>query len=35
MPDSFWYAAKRRLLGAPLVNEQLKTERRGQPARPG
>ena len=31
MPDSFWYAAKRRLLGAPLVNEQLKTERLSKP----
>jgi amino acid transporter len=31
MPDSFWYAAKRRLLGAPLVNDQLKTERLSKP----
>jgi amino acid transporter len=31
MADSFWYAAKRRLLGAPLVNEQLKTERLSKP----
>jgi amino acid transporter len=27
LPESFWYTAKRRLLGAPMVNEQLSTER--------
>src|SRR5215472_12206306 len=26
-PDSFWYTAKRRLLGPPLVNEQLGEQR--------
>jgi amino acid transporter len=31
MADSFWYAAKRHLLGAPLVNEQLATERLSKP----
>jgi amino acid transporter len=31
MTDSFWYTAKRRLLGPPLVNEQLKTERLSRP----
>ena len=31
LPDSFWYTAKRRLLGAPLVNEQLSTERLSKP----
>jgi amino acid transporter len=27
LPESFWYTAKRRLLGPPMVNEQLRTER--------
>jgi amino acid transporter len=27
LPESFWYSVKRRLLGPPLVSEQLKTER--------
>jgi amino acid transporter len=27
LPESFWYSVKRRLLGPPLVNEQLRTER--------
>jgi amino acid transporter len=27
LPESFWYNAKRRLLGPPMVNEQLRTER--------
>jgi amino acid transporter len=27
VPESFWYSVKRRLLGPPLVSEQLKTER--------
>ena len=31
MADSFWNAAKRHLLGAPLVNEQLATERLSKP----
>ena len=26
-PDSFWYTAKRRLLGPPLVNEELGEQR--------
>jgi amino acid transporter len=29
--ESFWYSAKRRLLGPPLVNEQLSEERLSQP----
>jgi amino acid transporter len=29
--DSFWYAAKRRLLGPPLVNEQLGEQRLSKP----
>jgi amino acid transporter len=31
LPDSFWYAAKRRLLGPPLVTEQLSSERLSKP----
>jgi amino acid transporter len=31
MPDSFWYATKRRLLGPPLVNEQLGEQRLSKP----
>ncbi len=31
LPDGFWYTAKRRLLGPPLVNEQLRTERLSRP----
>jgi amino acid transporter len=31
LPDSFWYAAKRRLLGPPLVTEQLTSERLSKP----
>ena len=27
LPETFWYSVKRRLLGPPLVNEQLRTER--------
>jgi amino acid transporter len=27
LPETFWYNAKRRLLGPPMVNEQLHTER--------
>jgi amino acid transporter len=27
LPESFWYTVKRRLLGPPMVNEQLSTER--------
>jgi amino acid transporter len=30
-PDSFWYSAKRRLLGPPLVNEQLGEQRLSKP----
>ena len=31
LPDGFWYAAKRRLLGPPLVTEQLSSERLSKP----
>jgi len=31
LPDSFWYAAKRRLLGPPLVTEQLSSQRLSKP----
>jgi len=31
LPDGFWYAAKRRLLGPPLVTEQLTSERLSKP----
>jgi amino acid transporter len=31
MPDGFWYATKRRLLGPPLVNEQLGEQRLSKP----
>jgi amino acid transporter len=31
MPDSFWYATKRRLLGPPLTNEQLGEQRLSKP----
>jgi len=31
LPESFWYSAKRRLLGPPLVNEQLQHERLSKP----
>src|SRR6266704_478865 len=27
LPETFWYSVKRRMLGPPLVNEQLRTER--------
>src|ERR1700751_2005959 len=30
-PDSFWYSAKARLLGPPLVNEQLGEQRLSKP----
>jgi hypothetical protein len=30
-PESLWYSAKRRMLGPPLVNEQLKAERLSKP----
>src|SRR5579862_3506602 len=30
-PDPFWYTAKRRLLGPPLVNEQLGEQRLSKP----
>src|SRR5579875_595767 len=30
-PEGFWYAAKRRLLGPPLVNEQLSEQRLSKP----
>jgi amino acid transporter len=31
LPEGFWYAAKRRLLGPPLVNEQLSEQRLSNP----
>jgi amino acid transporter len=31
LPETFWYTAKRRLLGPPMVNEQLRTERLSKP----
>jgi amino acid transporter len=31
LPDSFWYSTKRRLLGPPLVNEQLGEQRLSKP----
>ena len=31
LPESFWYSVKRRLLGPPMVNEQLKNERLSRP----
>ena len=30
-PDTFWYGAKRRLLGPPLINEQLHEQRLSKP----
>jgi amino acid transporter len=31
LPETFWYSVKRRLLGAPMVNEQLREERLSKP----
>ncbi len=31
VPESFWYSAKRRLLGPPMVNEQLSEQRLSKP----
>jgi len=31
LPDGFWYSVKRRVLGAPLVTEQLREERLSKP----
>jgi amino acid transporter len=31
LPESFWYTVKTRLLGPPMVNEQLRTERLSKP----
>ncbi|HWG63747.1 MAG TPA: amino acid permease [Streptosporangiaceae bacterium] len=31
LPESFWYSVKRRLLGPPMVNEQLRSERLSKP----
>ncbi|HEV2373064.1 MAG TPA: APC family permease, partial [Streptosporangiaceae bacterium] len=31
LPESFWYSVKRRLLGPPMVNEQLQSERLSRP----
>ncbi|HKB31802.1 MAG TPA: APC family permease, partial [Streptosporangiaceae bacterium] len=31
LPDTFWYSVKRRLLGPPMVNEDLKGERLSKP----
>jgi amino acid transporter len=31
LPETFWYSVKRRMLGPPMVNEQLRTERLSNP----
>jgi len=31
MPETFWYSVKRRVLGPPLVNDQLRVERLSKP----
>jgi amino acid transporter len=31
LPETYWYSVKRRLLGPPMVNEQLRTERLSKP----
>ena len=31
LPESFWYSVKRRLLGPPLVNEDLGEQRLSKP----
>ena len=31
LPETFWYSVKRRLLGPPLITEQLKEERLSKP----
>ena len=31
LPETFWYSVKRRMLGPPLVNEQLRVERLSKP----
>jgi hypothetical protein len=31
LPETFWYSVKRRLLGPPLVNDQLRVERLSKP----
>ena len=31
LPEGFWYSVKRRLLGPPLVNEQLGEQRLSKP----
>jgi hypothetical protein len=31
LPETFWYSVKRRALGPPLVNDQLKQERLSRP----
>ncbi len=31
LPESFWYSVKRRMLGPPMVNEQLQNERLSRP----
>ena len=31
LPETFWYSVKRRMLGPPLVTEQLKNERLSRP----
>jgi len=31
VPETFWYSVKRRLLGPPLVNDRLRTERLSKP----
>ena len=35
LPETFWYSVKRRLLGPPLVNEQLRVGAAVQAAGPG
>src|SRR6266699_1832435 len=31
LPETYWYSVKRRMLGPPMVNEQLRTERLSNP----
>ena len=31
LPETFWYSVKRRMLGPPMVTEQLKEERLSKP----
>jgi hypothetical protein len=34
LPDTFWYSTKRKLLGPPLVNQDLGEQRLTKPPRP-